>query len=249
MLAHLSGGGPDIQYGVAFIDGSLNDRTNYVQMFYGNGVVPATPAPDELTGYNTYQYVLPAGTVPVRFLSFDVTEKEHAALLTWEVDNESILTNRYEIERSLDGISFDKVAMVLPTSATNAHKNYQFIDHELKILKQNGRMYYRIKQVDVDGRFVYTEVQSLLIEADQNSIVVYPNPTNANCKLILSLREKSWLVIQVYDESGRQVFKNAASFNKGTHVLDIRSNGWSPGVYTVRVNMGGFVKVISFIKM
>ena len=217
-------------------------------MFYGNGVVPATPAPDELTGYNTYQYVLPAGTVPVRFISFDVTEKQHAALLTWEVDNESNLTNLYEIERSIDGVRFDKIGSVLPSSAVNGRKNYQFIDHELKKLKQYGRIYYRIKQVDIDAKFVYTDIRSLMISSSKPEISIFPNPTHEQCQIKFSLQKNTTVTILITDESGRMMNRIIKAYPAGVNIFTINTEKWASGVYHVTIEYNKVVQNLSFIK-
>lgn len=247
-LAHLAAGGPSSQYGVAFIDGSLNDRTNYVQMFYGNGVVPAIPAPDELTGYNTYQYVLPSGTVPVRFLAFDVIEKDNGAWLTWLVENESALTDRYEVERSIDGHRFDKIATVLPTAATSDRKNYQLTDMELKTLKASGRIYYRIRQVDNDDRFVYTEIRSLLLSSSSPDITIFPNPTSDNCQIRFSMQKTDMVTITVTDAVGRIMNRKMTTYPAGINQFTINSKGWSSGLYHVKVEYDKEVRILSFIK-
>ncbi|MEO6549924.1 MAG: hypothetical protein ABIN94_18115, partial [Ferruginibacter sp.] len=114
-LAHLADGGPGSAYGVAFIDGSLIDRTDYSQMFYGTASFPLLPAADQTAGYSTYQYVSPtAFPLPVKFLGFSVIKKNNDAILNWQIENETELTDRYEVERSLNGVDFNNVKTITP---------------------------------------------------------------------------------------------------------------------------------------
>lgn len=99
--------------------------------------------------------------------------------------------SHFEIERSIDGIEgFKKIGSVLGQGWASEVSNYQFVDDKLPI--HTGRVYYRIKQVDYNGSFRYSEVVSEFFSEMKmitgGSWVIYPNP--ANDKLTwLRLRE------------------------------------------------------------
>lgn len=247
-LAHLAAGGPSSQYGVAFIDGSLNDRTNYVQMFYGNGVVPASPAPDELTGYNTYQYVLPASVVPVRFLSFNVTERNRQAHLNWIVENEGAGTSHYEMERSSDGRNFERIGIVEKLSTAGNRKSYQETDTDARNFRNAGRIYYRIKQVDTDGRFVYTDIRFIDMTGTEPEWTIYPNPARSNSSVRLELQYGERVMIRVTDAAGKTVLSQSAAGVTGMNIFPVNISKLAPGMYYVKITAGPAEKVLPLIK-
>jgi hypothetical protein len=247
-LAHLPAGGPSSQYGAAFIDGSLNDRTQYTQMFYGNAVVPAAPVSDDVTGYNTYQYVLPSGTVPVMFTSFNVIKKDKDAELIWTVENENAITNRYEIERSLDSRTFERIQTVLPSSGAGSSKSYVQTDWSFKDLKNTNSVFYRIKQIDTDGRYVYTDIRSLMISTNTPGITLYPNPTISNAKIEFTLEKEEKVVILITDASGKLVLKKNGVYQRGVNVVNIYTYLWAQGVYGIKIGLGKSVQMLKLVK-
>jgi hypothetical protein len=89
------------------------------------------------------------GTTPVEFTGFDATKVSNGVLLTWNVATEANVKN-YEVEKSADGRNYNKIGQV---KATNSN-SYSFTD----IQASTGIVYYRIKNVDNDGKFKYSTV-------------------------------------------------------------------------------------------
>ena len=99
----LADGGPGTLYQFyveANTGSSANDYTNYVQMFYGPVVSPASPVANESVGYSTYQY-MQVSALPVKWLSFSATKQNNNALLKWEVANQ-VNTDYYVVEAGTD---------------------------------------------------------------------------------------------------------------------------------------------------
>ncbi|WP_199117686.1 T9SS type A sorting domain-containing protein [Pedobacter sp. ASV28] len=124
---------------------------------------------DNLTIYAPIGVVL-----PLDFVSFSATFKRSLKAevqLLWETANE-VNTAWFEIERSLDGNDFEKVIKMPAANKPGAH-SYHYTDPQ----PLSGTSYYRLKQIDLDGKYRYSEVRSV----NNRSIVqlkLYPNPVN-----------------------------------------------------------------------
>lgn len=125
----------------------------------GNGLTENQQIRSVVT-YNTYQAFTLASVnaavdpLPVTFLKFTVTNRQENALLQWSTDHE-INNNHFEIERSGNGSSFTQIGKVFASADnSSAIKNYSYLDQNTSAAKQ----YYRLKQVDNDGGFIYSPV-------------------------------------------------------------------------------------------
>ena len=248
-LAHLASGGPSTQYGVYFRDKAGNDLTNYIQMFYGTGVVPAAPLASEIAGYDAYQYVLPsANPLPVKFLGFNAVKRDNDAVLTWQIENETAITDRYEIERSLSGTDFKKIATIAPKNNGSSRNSYDLTDHDLSSVRSSGVFYYRIKQTDKDGKFIYSDVKSVRLNSKGIVIGVYPNPVKGTAKLTADMEQDAIATISITDASGKQVQTLQVPLFKGANNKDINMTSLAAGSYILKVQTATEVKTIPVVK-
>ena len=124
-----------------FIDPGINNQL-YGPGFYISGNLQLVP--------------LANVPIPVKFTGFTAIKKGENGLLNWQVENETAITDQYMVERSLNGRDFTSIANVAikGTGSTNV---YDYTDNNLKALRSDI-IYYRIKQLDKDGKFAYTEI-------------------------------------------------------------------------------------------
>jgi hypothetical protein len=116
--------------------------------------------------------------LPIKWLSFDVIKQGNNALLSWSVANE--LTNHhYELERSSNGINYTNIGIV--NKSANGNTTYNYTDVEINNLNATI-LYYRIKQVDTDGKSSYSDTRFITI--DKKSIP-FENRDNSIVKLNL----------------------------------------------------------------
>jgi Secretion system C-terminal sorting domain/Kelch motif len=112
------------------------------------------------------------GTIPVELLTFEGKNKDHSIYLDWQTASE-IRNDHFDIERSSDAISFNYIGTV---KAFGKAANYNFIDQEAS----NGINYYRLKQVDTDGKFTYSKVIAVKINKNASKSVIYPTYTEGS---------------------------------------------------------------------
>jgi hypothetical protein len=134
---------------------------------------------------------IPTRVLPVTLLSFEAEKiAGKYSRLVWKTAKEN--SNQYfEIERGNDGITFSKIGTVKGAGNTNATTEYTKIDS----MPSKGYNYYRLKQVDVDGKFTYSPAR--LVRFDEvigNTVRIYPNPAT------------DWITIEL---SGTTVSENS----------------------------------------
>lgn len=112
------------------------------------------------------------GIFPVEWLSFSGKEIETTISLEWSTANE-VNNDHFIIEKSTDGSFFNKIGEVDAVGNSQEIQNYQFSD----LSPGQGILYYRLKQVDIDGAFSYSTVLELSVEGAQQ-VSLYPNPVS-----------------------------------------------------------------------
>ncbi|MBC7652190.1 MAG: DUF4331 family protein [Deinococcales bacterium] len=177
-------------------------------------------------GFNGANYVGPVNApLPVSFLGFDANISGSNVVLDWKVTNE-VNNNRYEVEHST-GSAFTKIGSVTATVGTGV-KNYTFTDTKPAVTAVN---YYRLKQVDNDGKFSYSPVRSVKFDA-KNIITVTPNPAS---NFININSTQSNLNVTLFDGTGKKVATKAlnggnarfdiSNLANGTYIIIAESNG------------------------
>ncbi|MHA4736402.1 T9SS type A sorting domain-containing protein [Dyadobacter sp. MSC1_007] len=135
--------------------------------------------------------------LPVVLVKFQGVRSLEGSKLTWKTTSET--NNKgFEIERSADARAFGKIGFVDGNGDTKEDKTYHFTD-----LQPFETSYYRLKQLDYDGKFEYSKV--IAVRGDQVEIKVYPNP--AQEYLTISGIEAG-TEVSIINESGRVVLKS-----------------------------------------
>ena len=162
----------------------------------------------------------PSCPMPVVLAAFDVKAVGRTARLTWETTTED--NNKYfQIERSASVTGFETVGRVGGHGTTKQSNLYEFIDKTVL----TGISYYRLRQVDTDGRFTYSRIRSVVIR-ENGELVLLGNPVQEQ------LRVKGFegeTAIQIIDMQGRIIYQK----NHNTPVLTIATSAWSNGNYTI----------------
>jgi hypothetical protein len=108
----------------------------------------------------TSNWVSSFPTLPVKLYGFRVSKQNNTALLQWNTAGE-YNSQSFSIEHTSDGSNFTSIGTVAAARNSNTDKSYNFTD----VSPANGNNYYRLKQVDVDGNFAYSEIKALSFSA------------------------------------------------------------------------------------
>ena len=171
------------------------------QIFYGPGFAPT----------------------PVKLSGFSALRSKQVVALNWNTEFE-IDAKEFIVERA-EGTEFRSVGTIKSNGNSSTQKSYSFNDKN----ENTGTTYYRLKNVDLDGKFTYSQIRTVKGIGVVNDVTVFPNPARSNSKIsVVGVTSNS--SIQLLDFSGK-VLKNINSIN--TNSLDL--TGVKNGTYLIRI--------------
>jgi len=156
-------------------------------------------------------------------------KNEKEVELDWETEVE-INNDYFQIERSQDGYTFENIGEVSGAGSTSRRSSYQYLDFE----PNKGINYYRLKQVDYDGTYEYSEIRAVEVDVDVNlgEVSVYPNPAS---EFITVSLEKTPIrgVILLINGMGQAVISQALEEGSTTYTLQV--DHLPKGIYWIRI--------------
>jgi hypothetical protein len=181
--------------------------------------------------------------MPVTLVSFNANvTAENSALLSWETSEE---TNNagFEIEMSLDARKFIKVGFVDGNGDSKSAHQYRYSVSDLS----GGAYYFRLKQLDYDGKYAYSQVRALEIKSATDILAMYPNPTSGKLKFHSSMHKGQAFDIRIINQSGRTVVSLPLSdeYSKG---YELDTDRLPSGLYNVILRGKNFTENLRFVK-
>jgi hypothetical protein len=181
--------------------------------------------------------------LPLNIVAFSVNYQEPIALLNWRVENE-LSTNYYEVEFSTNGTEFQKIATVLASNFSSSTYIYR---HILNNISSNS-FYYRIKQLDKNGKIFYTNIVSIK-STIKNEIIVHNNPFTNSIGLTVNTKQKEKLFFSLLDMSGKIIVQQTNEINIGSNSITINSfKNLSRGFYLLKIQSISGVQTIKLLK-
>ncbi|MDZ7624522.1 MAG: T9SS type A sorting domain-containing protein [Ignavibacteriaceae bacterium] len=166
--------------------------------------------------------------VPVELTSFTANTDKNDVLLTWNTATE-VNNQGFEIQRKTNG-EFQRVGFVEGKGTTTEVQNYLFRDKNLL----SGAYTYRLKQMDYDGSFAYSD--EVEIDIEQPSVFYlgqnYPNPFNPSTNIKYSIPADGIVTLKVYDILGKEVSTLVNEYQQaGTFDVVFDGSNLASGVY------------------
>jgi hypothetical protein len=191
-------------------------NTNINQFTYkvgANNLATGAVARQKGNYFKGFDYL---STLPVKYYAFTAASNDQSVLLNWITESE-INNSHYEVERSFDGNKFSTVGTV----AANSKKEYDFKD-ESSSLKENTIAYYRLKQVDVDGKFTYSNILNVRLKINAEvKMQVSPNPFVEAITTRFMATEKGKAEIRIMNTKGQIVSNKIINIIKGYNNIQI----------------------------
>lgn len=197
------------------------------------------PALNGATHQNGAPFILygTSGVVPVELTSFAANVVNNNVTLEWSTATE---TNNqgFELHRKSGDGDFQVFGFVNGNGTTTTPQSYSVVDKNL----EPGTYYYRLKQIDFDGQFEFSNVieveiaQPATYSMEQN----YPNPFNPSTSIRFSLAEQSMTMLKVYNVLGQEVATLLnGELSAGNHEVNFDASNLTSGVYVYQLEAIG----------
>jgi hypothetical protein len=200
--------------------------------------VNPTENPEEcyyLNNYATRNFQVTSSTVVfVSFENFQVEKIENKeSLLTWSTRSERN-SSHFEVLRSNSGSQFEKMGEVRAAGNSNDLQEYEFIDESPEI----GKNYYQIKELDINGDYVYSDILQLSFDEESLKFTIVPNPSPGNQINVHGSRAFEGLNLSLFDNVGRTIsLKNIEQTGSSIMLLKPATE-LSSGNYYLKIEEG-----------
>lgn len=167
-------------------------------------------------------------------------------MLEWSTQEEEN-NAMFIIEKSLDGFQFTKVGMVEGSGNSEEAKKYSFLD----IMARNNKLFYRLKQMDFDGSFSYSEIISITKQQPNHYRVVKMSSivTIDQFEVTIDALKNGRLSYSLKDAQGNPLNKENTIVYNGLNLIQVDVSLLFPGIYTLELKMDDEVETVTFKKI
>lgn len=176
--------------------------------------------------------------LPVELISFNGKYNDGVVNLEWITATEKNNLG-FEVERRNDHSTYEVIGFVNGNGTTTNRVTYNFIDENLT----SKRYYYRLKQINTDGTFEYSNEIEIDIDdlSDFQLYQNYPNPFNPGTEISFNLAESGNITLKVYDSLGSTIATLVDGFmNSGKHKVWFNAKDFTTGIYYYRIKADNF---------
>ncbi|GAB2963550.1 hypothetical protein GCM10027048_35730 [Hymenobacter coalescens] len=186
--------------------------------------------------------------LPVTLLSFTAERRGADAWLRWATAQEKD-NARFEVEVSLDGQQFRRLGAVNGQGTTTQRHDYEYLDARIARYA-TGLVYYRLRQVDTDGKATLSEVRTVSIEAAGFAAQAAPNPFGAGgLKVQVNTKTAGAVSFDLHDAVGRALLTHQADVPAGGAAVALAGAGRLPvGVYFLTVRQGQQLTTLKVVR-
>ncbi|MFC5269461.1 beta strand repeat-containing protein [Adhaeribacter terreus] len=187
-----------------------------------------------VTGFSVWTLGDLNAPLPVELVWFEAKKVGTDAELTWTTASE-YNSQGFEIQVSTNGKEFRKIGF-MESHNGNSMQQYRFTDVENG---KSGIRYYRLKQIDFDGKVTYSASKTVRFEAEKLKISVYPNPFQHEINMAIHARETGNASLKLRELTGKTVMEQDVIVQKGNNKITIGLDTKMPaGVYFLQVQFG-----------
>lgn len=248
----ISGGGTVIAYidnpstsTISYTDFDANNTDTYcyrifayrfnTDNFNGNNYNDARGRAYNTTNFVTVNCV--ANPLPITLSEFSVKKEKEKSIIKWSTISE-INNDYFIVERSDDGENFSEITKVKGAGNSNQILNYNAVDYR----PLNGVNYYRLKQVDFDGSYTFSDIKALDFE-NNNSTTTYYYENNIYIHSKESLKN---LQIEIFDIRGRIIYSKQIYCENNIEIIDLE-DFYDNGMYIAVIKNEEFQNSFKFV--
>lgn len=185
-----------------------------------------------------------AAPLPTTLFQFTAHQQADATvLLQWKTSEEKNMGS-FVIERSSDGIHFYKIGDEFAKGNTSIISTYQHTDSN----PLGGSNYYRLKMIDKDGQYAYSNILQINRNSSQSDIFVYPNPANEKLFVVANVTESGKALIRISDLMGRILYQANKVMHKGNNETTLDISSIVKGNYILQIALNKETFTRKFLK-
>ena len=194
-----------------------------------------------VTGFSGFYLTTISSALPLTLLNFGGKREHNSITLKWQTTNE-IDNRQFVIQRS-NGSTFNDIGTITAPS-TKRINNYTFTDEN----PYRGKNLYRLKMMDFDGHFTYSDVITINFSASNPSLKLYPNPTKSILNLKITSEKSEIIKLKITDALGKVVYQKILEVNAGENIRSVNVRRLPAGTYYLNINQNNTSEKIGFVK-
>jgi uncharacterized repeat protein (TIGR01451 family) len=158
-----------------------------------------------------------AGALPVILTYFNTTLQQNKKVnITWGTSME-INCKYFDVERSTDGNIFTTIATVPGNGTTSLAHDYTISD-EIALITEPV-VYYRLKQVDINGKKNYSQINAIRLRKDSRQMIVSPNPFDSYLNINLEWNRNEPAKVKIINGAGKEIVRRNVQLIKGANFI------------------------------
>ncbi len=208
----------------------------------GPAITGPTPGVPPATDYGII--FGPSVTLPVQLVQFLATKNDDGSVkVSWATSQEEN-SNYYDVERSGDQTDWTSIGTVKAKGFSSTTTNY-FLTDKSPI---NGTGYYRLKMVDLDGKFTYSKAIPITTDNSSQGLVIYSNPFSDHIRLKINVSRPQNLVLTVTDMLGKTYITQSYQAQNGDNFVNLQPSVASSGMYILHIQGNSFNQTVKLEK-
>ena len=226
--------------------GNAGSYPKFVSIFNGIVLFTAHDGDNAIGSRDLFRLDGNFAPLPLGSLALTASVFDRSVRLKWVTISEEN-TSHFVIERSKDGSFFEMAGSVNATGNSSLKKDYVYNDVDAFMSGVN-KLYYRLKVIDRDGKFKYSEVITLHIDRDSKLLSSYPNPVNEVLNVIVNSGVHKQIALEITDESGKQFYRQLLNNVTGQTSYNLNLSSFARGLYFIRLQTDAGIKAVKLIK-
>jgi len=190
--------------------------------------------------YNLPNTACPIVVLAVEMVSFTATASNGIVLLNWETASEKD-SYYFEVQRSVDGLNWLPIGVVNGAGNSSLSIQYSYTDYS----PANGLNYYRLRQVEYDGKYNFSEIRAVSLKGGSALRVL--TSENGNLEFAIDQDIDASGIVEIYDVTGKRLSTDPVILQQGHRTYQINTIDMSTGIYFLKLSYtNGTVQAVKF---
>ncbi len=213
----------------------IREKTFYFRIPQGTSINPSSEWND-FAPSNPFRLMvdvtMQTAFLPINLMNYNGYKEVEYNILTWQTQGE-VNNAGFEIQRSNDGNNFVKIGFIDAKGNPNMLASYMYKDYN----PLPGVGYYRIRQLDKDGKESFSDIIKIDRKEKQKLEIVklYPNPSKDNATLVFNSASSDKMNINITNMMGKVVFTQVLNATKGENKIQLNTSNLPAGNYLINV--------------